>query len=110
VVIIHKYPIYSITYLYNNCFESDLISCVQTVDTSVFFPLWKVIHKSYPLMHRFALAGQAARQQPTVFGQLRVLAHQFLDLAAGVHHCGVIATTEGLADIRQTQVGQFLAQ
>ena len=109
MVIIHKYTIHSITYLYDKCFESVLISCVQTVDTFAFFPLWKVIHKSYPLMHRFALAGQAARQQPTVFGQLRVLAHQFLNLAAGMHHCGVITTAECLADIRQTQVGQFLA-
>ena len=37
------------------------------------------------------------------------LGHELPDLAVGMHHGGVVSSTEGLADLRQGQVGEFSA-
>lgn len=42
--------------------------------------------------------------------QTAALSHELADLPVGVHHRGVIATPEGLADLGQAEIGEFAAQ
>src|ERR1700689_4134940 len=62
------------------------------------------------LNRKLTSSSQSSQQVCVIFLYMLLDIAQLLDSLAGVHHRGVIATAEGIADLRQAVTGQFLRQ